>query len=169
MAVNDLVLVSKVNGSGEPTKFKSALSMPEKVKFEKGLNLDMETPDTGDIASPVDGDVWYDETAAKFRCRQNGVSRDMVFGYSRQTGNFNAAASIRYNVAANSLTATLPASPASGDTIWFVAETTAITPFTVGRNGNTIGGVAEDMTVDEPGFTFGLVYDVTADDWRPIE
>ena len=46
-----------------------------RTKVQKGLRL---TPAAGDLASPVDGEVWYDSTAAKFRARQNGVSVDVV-------------------------------------------------------------------------------------------
>ena len=46
-----------------------------RTKVQKGLRL---TPAAGDLASPVDGEVWYDSTAAKFRARQNGASVDVI-------------------------------------------------------------------------------------------
>ena len=49
------------------------------------------------------------------------------------------------NVAAT--TVTLPASPASGDTVW-VTWTNTLTTNVIARNGQTIMGVAEDMTLD---------------------
>ena len=58
----------------------------------------------------------------------------------------------------NVLTATLPASPVVGDTIYF---TSYIAGWTIARNGNVISGVAEDLVVDIGGpgkamKTFGL-------------
>lgn len=34
-------------------------------------------PAVGDIASPVDGDIWYNSTTSKFRKRENGVTSDL--------------------------------------------------------------------------------------------
>lgn len=58
----------------------------------------------------------------------------------------------------SAITATLPASPTVGDTIYFTSYTTG---WTVARNGNVISGVAEDLGVDVGGpgkamKTFGL-------------
>ena len=44
-------------------------------------------------------------------------------------------------------TVTLPATPASGDTVW-VTWTNTLTTNVIARNGQTIMGVAEDMTLD---------------------
>lgn len=44
-------------------------------------------------------------------------------------------------------TVTLPATPASGDTVW-VTWTNGLTTNVIVRNGNTIMGIAEDMTLD---------------------
>ena len=49
------------------------------------------------------------------------------------------------NVAAT--TVTLPATPASGDTVW-VTWTNTLTTNVIARNGQTIMGLAEDMTLD---------------------
>lgn len=49
------------------------------------------------------------------------------------------------NVAAS--TVTLPASPASGDTVW-VTWANTLTTNIIARNGNTIMGSASDMTLD---------------------
>ncbi len=48
-----------------------------RTKVQKGLRL---SPAAGDLASPVDGEVWYDSTQAKFRARQNGASVDVIGG-----------------------------------------------------------------------------------------
>lgn len=39
-----------------------------------GLNV---KPAAGDIASPADGDIWYNSTTNKFRKRENGVTSDL--------------------------------------------------------------------------------------------
>lgn len=49
------------------------------------------------------------------------------------------------NVAAT--TVTLPATPASGDTVW-VTWTNTLTTNVIARNGQTIMGLSEDMTLD---------------------
>lgn len=60
----------------------------------------------------------------------------------------------------SSLTMTLPAAPAEGDTIAFkdADGTASVAPFTIARNGKTIEGLAEDMTVDINYVKFGLAY-----------
>lgn len=39
-------------------------------------------PITGDIASPVNGQIWYNNTSGKFRKRENGVTTDLDTGGS---------------------------------------------------------------------------------------
>lgn len=60
-------------------------------------------------------------------------------------------------------TATLPASPNAGDTVW-ITFTNGRTDNVVARNGQTIMGVAEDMEVDAPGITIELRF--INSDWR---
>lgn len=40
--------------------------------------------------------------------------------------------------------------------------------FTVGRNGNTIGGLAEDLLVDIRDLKFKLVFNTSTNDWTPF-
>jgi len=77
-----------------------------------------------------------------------------------------AAAGNQYvltNVAAS--TVTLPASPASGDTVW-VTVTNGLTTNIIARNGQTIMGVAEDMTVDNATVTVELRF--VNSSWRLV-
>lgn len=65
------------------------------------------------------------------------------------------------------VTITLPLSPVLGDRLEFVddgqnSETNAIT---IGRNGKTIQGVAEDMTVNTNGLRFALDYFSGSGNW----
>ena len=46
-----------------------------KVRADLALNLN---PAAGDLAAPVDGDMWYNSTLGKFRGRQAGTSVDLV-------------------------------------------------------------------------------------------
>lgn len=70
------------------------------------------------------------------------------------------------NTSAGSFTITLPASPATGQTVEFQdsAGTWGVNALTIGRNGNTIMGLAEDMVASNTNMGFGLVYN--GSDWR---
>lgn len=63
-------------------------------------------------------------------------------------------------------TVTLPATPSLDDRVAFVDSTTSFITnnLTVGRNGETIMGLAEDMTASTNNAAFMLVY--TGTDWR---
>jgi hypothetical protein len=71
-----------------------------------------------------------------------------------------AGAQILANTNGGAVTVTLPASPATGDTVNFVDQgydfnTNALT---VGRNGSNIANSAADLVVNTQGAAFGLVY-----------
>jgi hypothetical protein len=55
------------------------------------------------------------------------------------------------------LTLTLPASPAAGDMVMFSNRSATTTPV-IGRNGQNIMGVAEDMTVNSVNYFATLVF-----------
>lgn len=76
------------------------------------------------------------------------------------------SAGVRYFIAANSITLTLPASPAFGDFVQFVPESVTFTSVVIARNGQPIMGLAEDMTLDGEGVSFGLVYSDSTNGWR---
>ena len=67
------------------------------------------------------------------------------------------------NVAAT--TVTLPASPASGDTVW-VTVANSLATNVIARNGNTIMGIAEDMTINALYATVALRY--VNSSWRLV-
>ena len=67
------------------------------------------------------------------------------------------------NVAAT--TVTLPASPASGDTVW-ITVTNSLTTNVIARNGQTIMGVSEDMTIDNANATVELRF--VNSSWRLV-
>lgn len=72
------------------------------------------------------------------------------------------------NTSAGSFTVTLPASPATGDTV-FVADdgkTWEANPLTIARNGATIEGVADDLSCNVSHIRVTLVYSGTT--WRIV-
>lgn len=73
-----------------------------------------------------------------------------------------------YAIAANSITLTLPASPAFGDTIYFVPEQLTFTSVIIARNGNRIMGLLEDLDLDAEGVSFGLMYTDATNGWRIV-
>jgi hypothetical protein len=48
-----------------------------------GLNI---IPTAGDLASPANGDIWYNSTTGKFRKRENGTTTDLDTGGSYNYG-----------------------------------------------------------------------------------
>jgi hypothetical protein len=67
---------------------------------------------------------------------------------SQSTSLNPTVAQTTYAVGANSITLTLPGSPATGDKISFVSTSSSINNYTVARNGNVIMGLSSDLTVD---------------------
>jgi hypothetical protein len=90
--------------------------------------------------------------------------------YTTQSGGFTAAAWNCYfvNTSSTAITATLPASPAVGDTIRFfdVAKTFDSNALTVARNGKLIQGDSSDLTVNSESAAFDLVFSGNTYGWR---
>lgn len=64
--------------SADGTTFHDGLVIEKgtgKVKAPNGLEI---VPAAGDMASPSNGDLWYNATAGKFRARQAGVTVDLL-------------------------------------------------------------------------------------------
>jgi hypothetical protein len=92
------------------------------------------------------------------------------FTYVTVSSSFSAVAFGGYfvNTSGGAVTATLPASPAVGDSIRFLdaAKTFDSNTFTVGRNGNLIQGDAQDMTVTTESAAFELIWSGATFGWR---
>lgn len=90
--------------------------------------------------------------------------------YSTESTSFSAAAFNCYfvNTSGGVVTATLPSSPAVGDTIRFldVAKTFDSNAFTVGRNGKLIQGDAANLTVNSESAAFDLIFSGNTYGWR---
>ena len=88
--------------------------------------------------------------------------------FSVQTSNFNAVSGARYGIdtSSNTVTATLPGSPSTGDAIFFAdaGGNYATNKLTLGRNGNTIMGSASDMDVTTNNQSVGVFYNGAT--WR---
>jgi len=67
-----------------------------------------------------------------------------------------------------SFTLTLPPSPVAGDTVGFCdyKSNFDVNSITIARNGQTIMGLAQDMTVDVKNSSFQLIFSGT--DWRIV-
>jgi len=91
-----------------------------------------------------------------------------ITGFTAKTTTYTASAGdiLLVDTSGGSFTITLPASPATGNTVYFqdAKGTWFTSPLTIGRNGNTIMGAAEDFTASSNNAGFGLVYN--GSDWR---
>ena len=100
-----------------------------------------------------------------YLCHADGtdIVKDLEFKKWRVISSaetIQAGAQILANTNGGAVTITLPASPATGDTVNFVDQgydfnTNALT---VGRNGSNIANAAADLVVNTQGAGFGLVY-----------
>jgi hypothetical protein len=83
------------------------------------------------------------------------------------SGTTQAATAFNHYVLTNvaATTVTLPASPASGDTVW-VTVTNGLSTNTIARNAQLIMGVAEDMTIDNQNATVELRF--VNSSWRLV-
>jgi len=90
--------------------------------------------------------------------------------YTVITSNTTLVAHTPYlcNTNGGAFTATLPASPASGDWVKIIdmSGTFHTANLTVGRNGEKIMEIAEDLIADEQGAAFKLVYSGSTRGWR---
>jgi len=76
------------------------------------------------------------------------------------TATIQPGSAILANTATASFTITLPASPATGDTVSIIDQGYDFNtnPLTLGRNGSNIANTAADLVVNTQGAGFSLVY-----------
>lgn len=90
--------------------------------------------------------------------------------YLRKTANYTAANldDIDADTSAGAFTITLPASPLNRHIVWVkdVAGTFATYNLTIGRNGEKIMGLAEDLVCRTKNAAFALEYDNSTNGWR---
>lgn len=102
-----------------------------------------------------------------------GYVRSKAIGtWSTKTANYTAVQDdfIWANTSAGAFTVTLPATPADNDkiTIGDVAGSWATNKLTLGRNGKTIMGLAEDLVLDIKNITVEVIYSGSTYGWRIV-
>lgn len=87
-----------------------------------------------------------------------------------QTGELSSYDCWLADVLLTTQTRNLPASPADGDEVKIVdnQSNSDVNNITVGRNGNLIMGLAEDLNIDKKGAVVILKYVSSAGDWRLV-
>lgn len=95
--------------------------------------------------------------------------------WAKKTANYTALSNDRIaaDTSGGSFTVTLPASPVDGDEVVISDDGNSSTNqgwathnLTVSRNGNTIMGLAQDLTCNVRGASFRLLYEAATTDWR---
>jgi len=113
-------------------------------------------------AKIADGAVTFGKIAAA------ALAAMGVNAWSVKTGNYTLVAGDRIlaDSSGGTFTLTLPATPAANDAVTLVdpANSWKTTNLTVARNGSTIEGAAEDLTLDYAGVLIVLIY--TGTTWR---
>lgn len=102
--------------------------------------------------------------------QSSGVKWGSVGGQSYTVNNtsFTAASNTSYLITGSSVVVTLPASPSNNDYVILVNGAT-VTGCSVSRNGKTIMGLSENMTLNTANFNIKLVYYSGTGDWRIAE
>lgn len=114
----------------------------------------------GELALNIaDGKLFYEDTGGFVQELSGGLA------YVYKTANYTASdkEGVLTDTSGGAFTVTLPATPAVGDQV-VVADAGnnwGTNNLTVGRNGSTIGGLAEDLVCDITGASVQLVYDGT--------
>jgi len=141
---------------------KSLVQISDNVHIVTGVTTgggDWNFDTTGNLTLPAGGNILDSNNKPVIK---------IELPFSIKTADFNAVAGGRYGVDTTSVavTATLPASPATGDAVFFAdaSGTTSTNNFIIARNGGTIMGSASNMTVNVNDQSFGLFYNGTT--WR---
>lgn len=131
----------------------------------------------GTVWRPVYGYGFSTTVTGSLGARVTGGTAVSLTGYTAATSDPAPAASgisggacigrFGCDTTGGAFTLTLPASPTAGDFVDVVdaARNFAVANLTVGRNGKSIGGVAENMTVSDVGASFRLIYGMTSNNW----
>ena len=148
-------------------KFRLRADAPANLVGEAGDKAGLVAVDTNYIyvcTSSYDGTtvIWK-------RASYDGAGANVSeSSFSVQTADFNVVAGERYGIdtSSNTVTATLPGSPSTGDAIYFAdaGGNYATNKLTLARNGNTIMGSASDMDVTTNNQSVGVFYNGTT--WR---
>jgi hypothetical protein len=90
----------------------------------------------------------------------NLAHMEQVWRSVTTTATIQPGSAILANTATTSFTITLPASPATGDTVSFIDQGYDFNtnPLTIGRNSSNIANAAADLVINTQGAGFSLVY-----------
>lgn len=127
------------------------------IGTRRGINLIAGSGCTLTVADN-NGDERVDVTIA------NAALLD-TYAFTAQAISFTATANSRNSITGNGVVATLPVAPADNDFVQ-IANGATVTGCSVARNGKTIMGLSEDMSISTPNFSFTLVYRSATGDWR---
>lgn len=144
--------------------YTAVIKYEEVVKFDSSGNLSTRgLVTTGSLGSGTANSTTFLRGDQSWQV----LTSSPVGSYSAQSTSFNAASNHAYWITGNSVTVTLPGSPADGDYV-ILADGSAVTAGTtvVGRNGKTIMGLSQDMTIDITDFQVTLIYRSATGDWR---
>ena len=125
--------------------------------------------------SPVNGYLRYNTDINAFEGYVNGAWSGIGGGnpWDTKSSSYTAMNNDRLfiNTSSSSVTITLPASPAVGDNVRFMdlAGTFGTNALTVGRNGNKIFGVLDDLVINTPDAAFQLIYTGATYGWKLAE
>ena len=104
--------------------------------------------------------TWPNQTIAASGGGGGGITYTTV-----KTANYTAVANdgVQTNTTSGAFTVTLPATPSNGDQVFVVDSfnTWGTNNLTIGRNGSTIEGVAQDLVCDITGVSVQCVYNGT--------
>ena len=144
--------------------------MAQTIKLKRGTT----TPTTSNLVS---GEVAVDTSAQKLYINDAGTIKEIGGGgggaaaYIVKTANYTASVneSIIADTSGGSFTLTLPATPSTGAVVTIAdGASWGTNNLTVARNGSTIEGLSEDLTLDVGGISVGFVYDGTTWQIYPI-
>lgn len=125
----------------------------------EGLTQDLELDiEDSTVEFIYDGATWqvFTNVISTSTTASGGIGDPIIVATSQgiTAGNFYYG-----DCSSTSITLTLPATPQQGDYIKLVGDNWAINNLTLGRNGETIEGAAEDLIVDVDDVTLELIYD----------
>jgi len=130
---------------------------------------------TGASVSYTDGNMYYSKVANNLIEPTAGVSTSnwyfsgrKDFVYVSKSSNYTAINKdfIYADTSTSSFTITLPLTPSANDRVAVIDNTSSFStnPLSIARNGQTIMGLGEDLTVETDNISFELIYNGT--DWR---
>lgn len=142
-----------VNGIADPKAVNKALRQPANMAAALAQAIvdtsATDVLDDGDIASLKTKLIAFVNQLVALGGGGGGGSGLGFALLEAKTANFNAVAYHAYdcNTVASGFTGTLPAAPVYGDAIKFIGNFSA-NNLTIGRNGNSIAGVAANLTLN---------------------